>query len=159
MKRVLLSTIVALLLLLTIMPVFAEEPVTLTFWTDPRFRNIEGLKDQTSLPGQWEVMQAEAFMKLHPHVKIEVEVIPFEDLTVRVPAAIAAGGAPDLLKDFLGRTAQYWHEGVLEPMENPVPQEELDDYLPSFVDMCTLDGHLHGLPTYSWTDHLVANKA
>lgn len=144
---------------MTVLPAYAQEPVTLTYWTDPRFRNIAGLEDQTSLPGQWETLQAEAFMELYPHVTIEVEVVPFEDLTVRVPAAIAAGGGPDLLKDFLGRTAQYWHQGVLEPLDSLVPQEELADYLPSFIEMYTLDGQLHGLPMYSWTGHLVANKA
>ncbi len=159
MKRSVIFLLAALLAASLVVPAMAEEPVTLRFWTDPRFRNIAGMEDKTSLPGEWEMIQAQEFMKLYPHVTIEVEVIPFEDLTVRVPAAIAAGGAPDILKDYLGRTAQYWHEGVLEPLEDLIPQDELADYLPSLVEMYTLDGHLHALPSYSWVGHLVANKA
>ena len=132
--------------------------IKLKYWVDPRLRQIEGMEDVTSLPGDYERIQAEEFMKLHPHVSIEVEVIPFEDLTVRIPAAVAAGAAPDLLRDYLGRTAQYWHQGVLEPLEDLIPEDEKADYLPGFLDMYTLDGHMHALPVYAWAGHLAANK-
>ena len=138
MKRSVIFLLAALLAASLVVPAMAEEPVTLRFWTEPRFRNIAGMEDKTSLPGEWEMIQAQEFMKLYPHVTIEVEVIPFEDLTVRVPAAIAAGGAPDILKDYLGRTAQYWHEGVLEPL-NLIPKTNFD-YLPSLVEMYTWMG-------------------
>lgn len=136
----------------------SPKEIKLKYWVDPRLRQIEGMEEITSLPGDYERIQAQEFMKMYPNVSIEVEVIPFEDLAVRIPAAIASGAAPDLLRDYLGRTAQYWHQGVLEPLDDLIPQEEKEDYLPGFLDMYTVDGHIHALPMYAWVGHLVANK-
>lgn len=134
-------------------------PVTIQYWVDPRFQYVDGLEDQTANYGDWEKIQAQAFMDMHPHVTIEVQALTWEDLGTRVPISITSGSPPDVLRDYLGRTAQYAHQGVLENLEDYIPQEELDDYLPDYLDMYTINGHLHALPAYAWISAMVVNRA
>lgn len=135
-----------------------EKEITITYWVDPRFQFVKGLEDQTKDFGDWEKLQAEEFMKLHPNVKIEVQALTWDDLGKKVPASIAAGTQPDILRDYLGRTAMYAQQGVLENLEELVPKEELDDYIPGYLEQYTINGHLHALPSYAWAAGLVVNK-
>lgn len=136
-----------------------QPPVTITYWVDPLFQFVKGLENETPNYGDWEKIQAERFMEMHPHVTIEIQALTWEDLGTRVPIAITSGSPPDLLRDYLGRTAQYAHQGVLENLENDIPQEELDDFLPSYLDMYMINGHLHAMPAYSWIGSMVVNRA
>src|SRR5699024_4684203 len=120
---------------------------------------VEGFEDETANFGDWEKIQAEKFMEEHPHVTIEVQALTWEDLGTRVPVAIAGGTPPDLLRDYLGRTSQYAHEGVVESFDDLIPQEELDDYLETYVDMYTINGELHALPQYAWASSMPFNRA
>ncbi|WP_010269012.1 extracellular solute-binding protein [Paenibacillus senegalensis] len=133
--------------------------VTIQYWVDPRFQFVEGLEDQTPNYGDWEKIQAQKFMDMHPHVNIEVQALTWEDMGTRVPISITSGSPPDVLRDYLGRTAQYAHQGVLENLEDYIPQEELDDYLPDYLEMYTINGHLHALPAYAWISAMVVNRA
>lgn len=136
-----------------------EKPVTINYWVDPRFKLIEGMKGETKEFGDYEKIQAEKFMDEHPNVTINVQVVTFEDLPKKVPVAIKGGNPPDILRDFIGRTAQYAHQGVLENMEDLIPEKELDKYLDDYIDMSTVDGELHALPIYSWVQAAVINKS
>lgn len=135
-----------------------EKNITITYWVDPRFSKIKGMEDRTKEYGDWEKLQAAEFMKLHPNVKIEVQALTWDDLGKKVPVSITSKTNPDILRDYLGRTSQYAHQGVLENLENLVPKEELDDYIPGYLKQYTINGHLHALPSYAWTFGLVINK-
>ncbi|MFD0715849.1 extracellular solute-binding protein [Paenibacillus sp. GCM10027626] len=135
-----------------------EEQVTITYWVDPRFQRVKGMEKETENFGDFEKIQAQKFMDLHPNVKIEVQSVTWDDLPKKIPAAIAAGSQPDILRDYLGRTAQYAHQGVLENLETLLPKEELDDYIPSYLELYKINGELHALPTYAWASGLVVNK-
>jgi len=134
-------------------------PVTLVYWSDPRFTLVKGKEDVTQVVGDYEMLLAEQFMEMHPNVTIEVEALDWADLTTKVTAAIAAGSPPDVLKDYLGRTSGYAWQGLLEPLEEVLPQEELDDYYPDLIAQYTIDGHLHGLPLFYWITSMAGNKA
>ncbi|PYI56189.1 extracellular solute-binding protein [Paenibacillus flagellatus] len=136
-----------------------EKPVTISYWVDSRFQLIKGMEDKTPNFGDYETLQAKKFMELHPHVKIEVQALTWDDIPKKVPAAIVGGTPPDILRDYLGRTAQYAHQGVLEPLETLLPKEELDDYIQDYLNMYTIGGHLHALPAYAWSAGMVVNKA
>jgi ABC-type glycerol-3-phosphate transport system substrate-binding protein len=134
-------------------------PVTLVYWSDPRFTLMKGKEDITQEIGDYERLLAEEFMKMHPNVTIEVDALAWEDLTTKVTAAIAADSPPDVLKDYLGRTSGYAWQDLLEPLENAIPQEEYDDYLPDLINQYTINGHLHGLPLFYWITCMAGNKA
>jgi multiple sugar transport system substrate-binding protein len=139
-------------------PEFMED-VELVYWSDPRFTLVKGKEDQTQVIGDYEMLLAEQFMEMHPNVTIEVEALQWADLSTKVTAAIAAGAPPDVLKDYLGRTSGYAWQDLLEPMEELVPTEELEDYLPDLIDQYTINGHLHGLPIFYWITAMSGNKA
>lgn len=136
----------------------AQQKVTITYWVDPRFSYVEGYPG-TQFPGDFEMIQAKKFMEMHPNVEIKVEVIPWADLSVRIPAAIAAGSPPDILRDYLGRTSVYAKEGLLEPVNEVLPQAFIDRIDPSFRELYTIDGELHAIPLYAWAATAVANRA
>lgn len=152
--------IVVLLALLVIVPVTAQdlEPVTITYWTDPALAQPDTLPQFTQL-GEFETWQAEQFMEMHPHVTVEVRGLDWPELSTVVPTALAAGDPPDIIKDYLGRTSGYGNAGVTVDLFTLLPQEDIDDLLPSLVGLYTIDGQLHAMPTYFWNHALVANKA
>lgn len=135
-----------------------KKDITIHFWADPRFKLIQGIEEQTKEYGDWEKLQAAEFMKLHPNVKVEVQVLTWDDLGKKVPVSITSKTNPDILRDYLGRTSQYAHQGVLENLENLVAKDELDDYIPSYLEQYTINGHLHALPSFAWAYGLVLNK-
>lgn len=131
----------------------------IVYWVTPEIKDVEGLEEQTREYGDYEKIQAAEYMKLHPEVEIEVQPLAAEELTKKVTASIAAGSSPDLLKDFLGRTAGYAHQGLLEDFQPVLPQEELEDYDPFYRKLYTVNGQLHGLPIYAWTIAVFVNRA
>lgn len=160
MKHFRLILFVALLMLL-IVPVTAQddlEPVTITYWTDPALAQPTTLPQFTQL-GEFETWQAEQFMEMYPHVTIEVRGLDWPELSTVVPTALAAGDPPDILKDYLGRTSGYGNEGVTVDLFTLLPQEEIDDLLPGVVELYTIDGQLHAMPTYFWNHAMIVNLA
>lgn len=155
-----LKLILALFVLMTalVAPTFAQEPVTITYWTDPALAQPTTLPQFTEL-AEFETWQAEQFMEMYPHVTVEVLGINWPDLATVVPTALAAGDPPDILKDYLGRTSGYGVQDVTVDLFTLLPQEEIDDLLPSLVGLYTIDGKLHAMPTYFWNHAMIVNKA
>jgi len=136
-----------------------KEPVTITWWTDPAFADNKTWPE-CKIMGDYEKMIAAEYMKTHPWVTVEVQAMDWADLPKKVPAAVAAGVPPDIMKDYLGRSSGYaWEGGILENMEEILPQAALDDILPGMVDLYTIEGHLHGFPAYFWEVHMTLNYA
>ncbi len=154
--RLLILLVAGLGLLLA--PAQAQEPVTITYWTDPALAQPVNLPQFTELAA-FETWQAEQFMEMHPHVTVEVRGLDWPDLSTVVPTALAAGDPPDILKDYLGRTSGYGVEGVTVDLFGLLPQEEIDDLLPGLVGLYTIDGALHAMPTYFWNHAMIVNKA
>ena len=135
------------------------EKIVITYWPQPLVKNIEGIDQPTPNPGDYETILAKEFMALHPEVEIRVQSVSWDDMTTKVPTAVIAGKAPDIVSDYLGRTSGYAYKGWLEPLENDIPADELSDYFGDWVEQYTIDGHLHGLPGYAWLNVLVINRA
>lgn len=160
MKHYRAILIIASLMLLLMVPTIAQdlEPVTITYWTDPALAQPVSLPQFTELAA-FETWQAEQFMEMNPHVTVEVRGLDWPELSTVVPTALAAGDPPDILKDYLGRTSGYGNEGVTVDLFNLLPQEDIDDLLPSLVGLYTIDGQLHAMPTYFWNHAMIVNLA
>jgi len=139
-------------------PTNLEKPVELVQWVFPRYSNVVGYADRTPNYGDYEKILAQQFQELHPNVSIRVETIPWDNGPAKIDAAIAAGNPPDVLQDGFVRTPIWWAEGALEPMDNALDPADKADFLQSYLDIYTIDGHLHGLPSSSWVAFMVANK-
>lgn len=157
-RHLMIGFILAIWIFIPIIALAGEKPVTITYWTDPRFKDVIGMEDITRNPGDFERLLADEFEALYPHVTIEVEAIPWEDMSTKVVTAIAGGNPPDILKDYLGRTTYYAYQGLLEPLDEYLPQEEKDDYIAGYWDLYTIHGRLHALPSHAWANNMVINK-
>jgi ABC-type glycerol-3-phosphate transport system substrate-binding protein len=82
LRRLLLFTIAAVILSLTFGTVTAQEPITLNLWTFL----ADGVLQAT----------VEAFQAQHPHITIQLTVVPEEEYVTKVDTAILAGTPPDL---------------------------------------------------------------
>lgn len=151
---------ILVLIMVLVAPTLAQdlEPVTITYWTDPALSKPITLPEFTELAA-FETWQAEQFMEMYPHVTIEVRGLDWPDLSTVVPTALAAGDPPDILKDYLGRTSGYGIQEVTVDLFELLPQEEIDDLLPGLVDLYTINGKLHAMPTYFWNHAMIVNKA
>ena len=160
MKHFKFILVLFVLLIALVAPTLAQdlEPVTITYWTDPALAQPITLPEFTELAA-FETWQAEQFMEMYPHVTIEVRGLDWPDLSTVVPTALAAGDPPDILKDYLGRTSGYGNQDVTVDLFELLPQEEIDDLLPGLVELYTIDGKLHAMPTYFWNHAMIVNKA
>lgn len=152
--------LIAMLLVMSMVPVMAQdmEPVTITYWTDPALATPITMPEFDGI-GQFEEAQAAEFMEMYPHVTVEVRGLDWPDLSSVVPAAIAAGDPPDIIKDYLGRTSGYGIADVTVDLSQYLPQEDIDDILPGLRDLYTINGELHAMPTYFWNHAMVVNLA
>ena len=151
---------IALLLVMSMVPVLGQDmdPVTIIYWTDPALENPITMPEFDGI-GQFEEAQAAEFMEMHPHVTVEVRGLDWPDLSSVVPAAIAAGDPPDIIKDYLGRTSGYGIEGVTVNLLDYLPEEDVNDILPGLLDLYTINGELHAMPTYFWNHAMIVNLA
>ena len=137
----------------------AKEPVTIVWWTDPALNKPARYPEMTG-PGDFEKWVADEYTKDNPHVTVEIQMLDWADLAKKVPAAVAAGAPPDIMKDYLGRSSAYgYEEGIVVPIENIIPQEDIDDILPGLLDLYRINGKLHAMPAYFWEHHLNINMA
>ena len=93
MKNIKIIIIYAILVLLCSFvahQAIAAEQTTLTFWT---FLNPS---DQESPRSKVQTILIEEFERLNPDVKIEVQVLPWNELSPRIIQAVAAGKGPDV---------------------------------------------------------------
>lgn len=137
----------------TVVPA-AKEKVNLSYWM-MRFQTFNDVTQQV----------IDDYQKANPHLRIELNIIPHQDLLVKMYVALAGGTGPDMFV-FPGQEfprlmkektiAALSHEafGVksLADVENQYP--------PGFFDSCKVKGEVYGIPTwgaiYSYvinTDH------
>lgn len=111
-------------------PESEEQPVTvlseleaeITWWTYPIFVQEEGAAET------YEQEIIARFQQYYPNIRVNVDVLDYENGPARVKEAIEAGAMPDILFDEPGRIQDYARKGVLrnlEPLFTPERQEDL----------------------------------
>lgn len=116
----------------------AEGPVTITWalWGSP-----EEVASHQRV--------ADAFMAVHPEIKIEIWNQPWEDYFTKIQALWASGDSkviPDVA--FLWPTPRYAAEGVLENLDPYIEKSgyNLDDYWPALLESAKYEGSVYGFP-------------
>jgi len=140
-------------------PTPTPEEVTIVWWTDTLYQNPRTQPAVGQAPGAYEQMIAAGYMAEHPNVKIEVTALDWADLGEKTQAAWDAGAPPDIMKDYLRRSAAYARQGALVDMNALLPAAALDDILPALRDIYTIGGELHAFPAYFVAQHLIYNEA
>ncbi len=99
------------------------------------------LKGSTGMNGTSFVDKFEAE---NPDVKLNLEVVSWNDVYTVVDTRIANGNAPDILN--IDVFANYANEGLLMPVEEYCPEDLLKDFFPSFIDQSVIDGTVWAVP-------------
>ncbi|MFN8440739.1 MAG: sugar ABC transporter substrate-binding protein [Caldilineaceae bacterium] len=92
---------------------------------------------------------ADAFMKEHPEIKIEIWSQPWGDYFTKIKTLWASGDSksiPDVA--FLWPTPSYAAQGVLENLDPFIEKSgyKIDDYWPGLLESAKYDGHIYGFP-------------
>lgn len=118
-----IATLLIAVVLLTMcgMTAFAEEKVTLTFWTS------YNEADETSISAAWIKEAIAKFEETHPNVTIDVvNTADGDDYLTKVTAELASGNVPDLFRTWLtGRLQPFVEAGYVYPMNELVANSEI----------------------------------
>lgn len=123
-----------------------SKPVNLKFWVYPKWNGVTG-KEPDGKGGDWEHHVADEFMKLHPNVKIEIEVLDFASGPEKVAIALASGKVANVLHDSEPRMFEYANKGFLVPFDDQLSSNEKEEYVEGALAMASLtDGKPYYLP-------------
>lgn len=125
----------------------SDPQITLNVWIGGGNRNIPGYN--TPNHGDWEKLKAKEFEVIYPNVKVNIEVISFNDIEQKVNVAIAGNNTPDVLYDNIpNRVMRHARNGILEPLGDVISNEK-DDWKEDYLAMGTYQGTLYGIPLSS----------
>ncbi|MCR4657009.1 MAG: extracellular solute-binding protein [Lachnospiraceae bacterium] len=99
------------------------------------------LKGSTGMNGTSFV---DKFEEENPDIKLNLEVVSWNDVYTVVDTRIANGNAPDILN--IDVFANYANEGLLLPVEDYCPEDLYKDFFPSFIDQSVIDGTVWAVP-------------
>src|SRR5690606_38630463 len=107
-KRLLAVVLIAAITLLTSFAAGASEVATVRVWFAGTAEPMMRVVNEQLLP---------AFHQAHPGIRIEVDFIPWNELSPKLLTSFAGNVAPDLFMHGQAATAGFASAGVLEPLD------------------------------------------
>lgn len=136
---------VCLVLAVGMIPVTAQEEVTITWMRLAEWNGAD--------PAIIEAFEAE-----HPGIKVEVEEIPFSELVSQINLRFGADDTSiDVIAADVPLVSSYGFRDWLLPLDDLFSEDELADFLPSAVDAGSYDGQLITAPLSTSTQLLYYN--
>ena len=80
----------------------------------------------------------------NPGIKLNLQVVSWNDVYTEVDTRIASGQAPDILN--IDVFANYASDGLLEPVSQWCPDDLYQDFFPSFIEQSRMDGTVWAVP-------------
>ena len=118
----------------------AQPKMEITWWINPwRIVTPDMAADQSPTGEEYARYMSEKFMELHPDVNVSYELVPNAGFGEKVTTAIFAGNPPDVLKD-LDWSPDWAREGLLEPIDAYLTDEDRADFLPYALAKGNIDG-------------------
>ena len=84
------------------------------------------------------------FEEANPGIKLNLEVVSWNDVYTVVSTRISNNNAPDILN--LDSFADYANEGLLLPVKDYCPEELFNDFFPSFIAQSVIDDTVWAVP-------------
>ncbi len=84
------------------------------------------------------------FEEANPGIKLNLDVVSWNDVYTEVDTRIANDNAPDILN--IDVFANYANEGLLLPVSDYCPDELYQDFFPSFIDQSVIDDTVWAVP-------------
>ncbi len=89
---------------------------------------------------------AKAFEAANPGTKIQIEVVPWDNLQQKLTTDIAAGANADLSIIGTRWLLDYVSQGVVAPLDSYVTPDFKARFIPTFLTPSIMNGHVYGLP-------------
>ena len=86
----------------------------------------------------------EKFEAANPGIKLNLDVVSWNDVYTEVDTRIANDNAPDILN--IDVFANYANEGLLMPVKDYCPEDLFGDFFPSFIDQSVIDDTVWAVP-------------
>ena len=86
----------------------------------------------------------EKFEEENPGIKLNLDVVSWNDVYTEVDTRIANDNAPDILN--IDVFANYANEGLLMPVEEYCPEDLFEDFFPSFIEQSVIDDTVWAVP-------------
>jgi len=86
----------------------------------------------------------EKFEAANPGIKLNLDVVSWNDVYTEVDTRIANNNAPDILN--IDVFANYANEGLLMPVKDYCPDDLYKDFFPSFIDQSVIDDTVWAVP-------------
>ena len=86
----------------------------------------------------------EKFEAANPGIKLNLDVVSWNDVYTEVDTRIANNNAPDILN--IDVFANYANEGLLLPVKDYCPDDLFGDFFPAFIDQSIIDDTVWAVP-------------
>ena len=141
MKKILSVLLACMLLLGCVSFAAAEDEITLDVIICQYGPNTNDWFLGTGMNGTNFVDKFEAE---NPGIKLNLEVVSWNDVYTVVSTRISNNNAPDILN--IDVFSNYANEGLLMPVSEYCPEELYKDFFPSFIDQSVIDGTVWAVP-------------
>ena len=91
----------------------------------------------------------------NPGIKLNLQVVSWNDVYTEVSTRISNNNAPDILN--IDVFANYAAEGLLLPVSDYCPDELFQDFFPSFIEQSVVDGTCWAVPDLASARALYVN--
>lgn len=98
--------------------------------------------------GDFMAAMVEQFNESHPHIKIEVSGVTWDDYYNRLLTSVAGGIGPDVAIMHTTHVPAYANQGMLLPLEEELSSRSIavDDYVEAPWEALQYQGHQYGVP-------------
>lgn len=134
-----LKSILSILICLFILTGCQGKELTIKLWEFPRWKEADQLDRFV-----WIKRMIRQFEAENPGVKIELTELTWERGQDKIKIALAAGAGPDLTA--MSIPIQYIQQGMVEPVDEHLSQQDRADYLPGALKSYTYQGKVWGFP-------------
>ena len=97
----------------------------------------------------------EKFEAENPNIKLNLDVVSWNDVYTEVDTRIASDNAPDILN--IDVFANYANDGLLLPVSDYCPDDLYEDFFPSFIEQSVIDDTVWAVPDLASARALFCN--
>lgn len=129
----------------------ADGTTTITIWSPT---------DKEAVEAWWTEKLAE-WNEAHPEIQVSREAIDRSDSYAyenKITTAVTSSDLPDIFYVDGPTISYYAANGIIVPMDDYFPQDELSDFVDSTVAQCTYDGKLYAISATESSVALYYNK-
>ena len=123
-------------------PAPADMPAEITWWGYAiGIRYVPGKPWGSAAPEDWDNWQKESFQKLHPNVKVNIELLKHDETYfTKLDAALMAGNPPDIVMGPVSEASKYILKGVCSSLDDYIALTDVQDLHPKVIEEISFSG-------------------